>query len=174
MPLYFISKATIMSASSLLSDLLVNPKFNKQFDWSQQYPEWFVYNLDFGVTTLSTLATGLSVSQNIQIQSDASFLLTGFNGSLFNANTQSAQFGNTQAFNVTINIQDTGSGKNLSSSPVQFAHLFGQNGENAYELPVPRILSQNSTIVITLTNNTGTALTGAMVSCHGVKILNRR
>jgi len=163
-----------MGASSLLSDLLVNPKFNKQFDWTKQYPEWYIYNLDFGVTTTTPLAAGASVTQNIQVQSDASFLLTAFNGSIFNANTQLSGFGNMQALNVTVNVQDTGSGKNLSSSPVQFAHMFGQNGQNTYELPVPRILSQNSTIVITITNNSGGALTGLMVSCHGVKILNRR
>lgn len=158
-----------MSQNNFLSALILDPRYNKQMDWKVLYPEEFFYNLDIGA-----VANGATVSGSIQIQADASFLLMCMAGTLVNANTQSASFGNTQVIDAVVNIQDTGSGKNLMSAPVQFAHLFGQNGENSYELTVPRIIQNNSTLVVTLTNNSGAAITRAGITFMGCKLLNRR
>lgn len=159
-----------MATSNILTDLLLNPKFNKQLNWTRQYPEWYVYN----VQSTDALASGATYTGSLTIQSDASFLVMSMNGTLKNANTQSSGYGSFQVIDASVNLFDSGSGKNLMSSPVQFGHLFGQNGDRTYDLPTPRFLAGNSTLTIAVTNNSGANITGIYMSFHGVKILSRK
>lgn len=152
-----------------LSHLILDQKYNPQMDWHQLYPETFVYHKTFDFTVLGNA----SISDAINIQADASFLLTELRGTILNANTVLASFGSQQVVDCTVQILDTGSGKNLFSEPVQFCELFGQAGERTFVLPTPRILKNNSTLAITVTNVNGGA--AKFSTCFmGVKLLNRR
>lgn len=157
-----------MSANSILMQTLLDPKFSPQMNWAKLYPEFFIYELDFGA-----LADGASSTLSLNIQADASFLITDIAGTIFDANTQTASQGIIQVQNAAILITDSGSGKNLMNAAVPFHHLFGQGGQNRFTLPVPRIVQNNATISVTLTNNNGAAFAGAKISFLGAKILNR-
>lgn len=152
-----------------LENLILNPKFNKQMNWEKLYPEFFTYVVD----SPTSLASGASQTVNLQVQADASFYLTTMMGTLFTANTQSASFGTQQIVNATIQMFDSGAGKNLFSAPVQFSHLFGQGGFDPFELPGGRLIQNNSSLSFTITNNSGAAITEWHISLIGCKLLNR-
>lgn len=107
--------------------------------------DFFIYEVDF-----SGLAAGASQTSSFTIQQEADFMLTKIN---MNANIAAAAY--TQSATpvplVTIMINDTGSGRNLMSSAVPLANIFGSAGL-PFILPRQRLFVASSVVNITLTN----------------------
>lgn len=162
-----------MSSSNLngmLAQYLLLEKYSPQMQWGKKfYPDFFGYSFDIA----AGIAAGASASANISIASDGSFIVTDLAGTLVTANSSSASFGAIEFENVTIQITDSGSGRNFFDRPIPFNHLFGQAGGNRYQLPVPKIVQNNATLTCTLTNNGSVAVTRVYGTFFGVKTLSR-
>jgi hypothetical protein len=107
--------------------------------------EFFVYEEDF-----LALAIGTSAAGNINIQADSDFVLQKLT---YFADVAAA--GQTAATRVvplaTLQITDTGSGRNVMESAVPITSIFG-TGELPFILPTPRLFLARSTIAITVAN----------------------
>lgn len=107
--------------------------------------DFFIYEVDF-----SALASGASQTNSFTIQQEADFLLTKIT---LQADIGAA--GQTESTRViplaTIMINDTGSGRNLMSSAVPLANIFGTGGL-PFILPRQRLFVASSVVNITLTN----------------------
>jgi hypothetical protein len=106
---------------------------------------WYVFN--FG-----TLASGVSKGANVQIQADSDFewSKTTFYAVLTGAGEPVAQ---TEAVGISINIVDTGTGRNLMYAPVALTTLAG-NGQLPFIIPQPRIFKANAVCQMTAANFT--------------------
>lgn len=107
--------------------------------------DFFVYEVDF-----SALASGMSQTSSFTIQQEADFLLTKIN---MTPDIAAAAYTQSTAPIplVTIMVNDTGSGRNLMSSAVPLANLFGNAGL-PFILPRQRLFVASSVVNITLTN----------------------
>lgn len=107
--------------------------------------DFFIYEVDF-----SALASGVSQTNSFTIQQEADFLLTKIT-----LQADIAAAGQTESTRViplaTIMINDTGSGRNLMSSAVPLANIFGTGGL-PFILPRQRLFVASSVVNITLTN----------------------
>lgn len=107
--------------------------------------DFFIYEVDF-----SALASGASQTNSFTIQQEADFLLTKIT-----LQADIAAAGQTESTRViplaTIMINDTGSGRNLMSSAVPLANIFGTGGL-PFILPRQRLFVASSVVNITLTN----------------------
>lgn len=125
---------------------------------------------DFTIYTLATedLAPSAISNDAVNIQADSDFVLTQI--------TVSADLaGATQQVStkpiplVRVQITDTGSGRNLFDGSVDVGAL-SANFSDAYELPVPRRFSANSTIRVSFTNySTSETYTNLRIYLHGYK-----
>ena len=107
--------------------------------------DFFVYETDF-----SALAAGTSQTSNFTIQQEADFWLSKI--TLTADIAAGAQTDSTRVIPLaTILINDTGSGRNLMSSAVPLASIFGTGGL-PFILPRQRIFVASSVVNITLTN----------------------
>ena len=97
--------------------------------------DFFVYELDMTVS-LAALAT---TTLNFTIQADSDFLWT------------KGTFIQTGTGVPAIIIQDTGSGRNLSTQAVPVANFFG-TGQLPFILPRQRIFVARATVNVTVTN----------------------
>lgn len=111
----------------------------------QYWEDFFVYD-----ATFAALASLTSSQQNIQIQADSSFKWTA---AAFYADIAAAAFtASAQPIpNVTIQILDTGSGRQLFQDPIPVPSVFG-SGQLPFILPVPRIFKARSAIQLTAAN----------------------
>lgn len=107
--------------------------------------DFFIYEVDF-----SALASGASQTNSFTIQQEADFLLTKIT-----LQADIAAAGQTESTRViplaTIMVNDTGSGRNLMSSAVPLANIFGTGGL-PFILPRQRLFVASSVVNITLTN----------------------
>jgi hypothetical protein len=116
------------------------------------------YIEDFFVYEANTLglAAGLAPAAvypvNINIQADSDFKLVKLTQF---ANNHAAVTNLTESTRplplVTIQMVDTGSGRNLFSGPVPIPGLFG-DGRIPFILPIIRIFKASATITVTFTN----------------------
>jgi hypothetical protein len=107
--------------------------------------DFFTYEVDF-----SALLAGSSQTQSFTIQADADFLLSklAYSANIANAAYEDA----TRPIpNVSVLIQDTGSGRNLMNLAVPLASIFG-TGQLPFILPRQRIFLANATVNVTLNN----------------------
>lgn len=112
---------------------------------TQLTSDFFIYELD-----VASIANGASQNVNITIQADSDFCLVklGITADIAGA----AQTSSTQIVPLcTINIVDTGSGRQIFSAPVAIPSLFG-NGQLPFILPVPRLFKARSNIAVALAN----------------------
>ena len=112
---------------------------------SQFTEDYFQYTIDF-----AALNSGTSQNDSIQIQADSEFkwLKSTYHADIANA----AFVANTRPIpNVTIQIVDTGSGRQLIDQPTPIANIFG-TGELPFILPIPRIFKARSSMAITVAN----------------------
>jgi len=122
----------------------------------------FTYELDF-----AALAPAGVANAQITFQNDADFVIL--------AQTYYASAGNTiQAAtfpvpNMSILLNDSGSGKNLSSLAVPVPSWFG-TGQFPFVLPAPYLWAKKSVMNATLTNNDGASTYTLKLSFHGVKL----
>ena len=115
---------------------------NIEQQWTEDY---FVY--DIGPTIVSA---GSQVQSTIQIQADSIFLwercsyYATIADAAFTAETQPVP-------NVSIQVVDSGSGRQLFQNPQPIPSLFG-TGTLPFVLPTPRYFKPNSLVQIQLAN----------------------
>jgi hypothetical protein len=133
----------------------------------RQLRDFFVYDIDF-----AALAPGASANGQIQIQADADFelqKLTQFSdlaGALETEATRVLPL-------VTIQITDTGTGRQMFNAPVPIPALFG-DGRIPFILPTTKLFSRNASVAFVLANyadadtyNIRLQLIGAKIFTYG-------
>ena len=128
------------------------------------FKDFFIYQEDFSNVQASTAQTG-----NIQIQADSDFALqkltmfADINGAAVTADSRVLPL-------VTIQITDSGSGRNLIETPAPIPNFFG-NGELPFILPTPKIFEARATVTINIANySAGTDYGSIRLSFIGYKI----
>lgn len=106
----------------------------------------------------------------IDIEADSSFvwLKTTY---LVNNNVGDLTQETVPVPDLTVQITDTGSGRNLQQAPVQIETMAG-TGRLPFILPIPRTFKPKSTIQVTMTNdqpNGGDTYNGISLVMHGYK-----
>lgn len=125
--------------------------------------DYFVYQLDF-----TGLAGGTTGNGSIQVQADSDFkwIKATHESNIANA----VQTDSTRVIPlVTINLTDTGSGRQLMSAPVPIENIYG-TGLLPFLLPVPRIFRARSTISVTVSNFTAATTYNIRLSFIGTKL----
>lgn len=95
----------------------------------------------------TALAIGASVNTSIQIEADSEFILQKLSFQCVNGATNAA----VAAPNLTVQITDTGSGRQLMQTPIPVVSFFG-TGQLPFILPNPKLFMRNSTIQIAFTS----------------------
>lgn len=145
----------------------LGPVFNPRQNTNQGVSDYFWY-----ATTPAAISTVAPNAQSlIQLDADSQF---AWLATSYQANIAAAAL--TEATNViplvTVNIQDGGSGKYLSSAPLPLAAIAG-DGKRPYRLIGPRIFQPSATVNFNWVNAVaaGTSYTITLVF-HGVKLYN--
>jgi len=127
--------------------------------------DWFIYEADF-----SALAPAAVATQTINIEADSNFL---WQQGVMVADIADAAFTvQSQPLpNIAINIQDTGSGRNLMSSAVPAQNFFGTSRE-PFMLMNPRWFRANTTFKVTCTNYDAAVTYNLRLSFIGTKFFN--
>lgn len=121
--------------------------------------DYFVYN-----TTFLSLLTGVTQTNLVQIQSDSDFVLTYLSASMLTTATQVAQ----TFMSATVQIQDTGTGKNFFNQ-VSLAGLIFGTGGYPFLLPSPRVIAPNTNVKFDVTNLLATTC-DMYISMQGARI----
>lgn len=125
--------------------------------------DYFAYGTDFVGAT--QIGAGATVTNPINIQNDSAFCI--LSAVLVETATDNLTFLAQRP--LMVNLQDSGSGRNLSSTPVHADNWFG-----TAELPkywdVPKILGPNSTFNVTVQNLDPVNARIVRVTFHGFKI----
>ncbi|MDE2019680.1 MAG: hypothetical protein KGJ13_05045 [Patescibacteria group bacterium] len=129
----------------------------------QYVEDFFIYEID-----ASALAAGGVFNGNIQILADSDFRWTKFAGFADIAGAAQTDSGRVIPL-VTVNIVDTGSGRNLMSSAVPWGAYIG-SGTLPFILPVPRIFKARTNIAVTMTNYSAATTYNLRLSFIGSKI----
>lgn len=110
--------------------------------------DYFAYQ-----ATALTLAPGASSTDQVIIQADANFYWTKTQVASLIADDAPvlAQFGVVPA--VTVQIQDTGSSRNIFDEPIPVSAMAGQTGL-PFVLDYPRLIMRSSTLQVTFQNIT--------------------
>ena len=113
------------------------------------------------------LAAGAAANDVIQIEADSNFILQKL---AFYADIAAAAFvESTQPIpNVTIQIQDTGSGRNLMANPIPIPSIFGF-GRLPFILPNPRVFLKSSSIQVAFANFDAAVAYNIRLAFIGVK-----
>lgn len=123
-----------------------SPNFGSQAAPDYQYAEdFFVYGASFG-----TLAQGVGGVQNITIQADSDFeaIKIAVGGTLTG---NGGPFTDSQFPELSMQLVDTGSGRQLFNTPVPIQLVAGSAGLPLI-LPVPRLFKSKSVLQVTATN----------------------
>lgn len=124
--------------------------------------DWYVYNVLF-----TAIAPAGVQTQNVAIEADANFILVKLSG--FADIAAAAQTYNTRVVPlVTLQITDTGSGRNLLNGDTAWSNIVGW-GEIPYILPIRRKFKANSTIRVQATNFDAAATYNLRLSFSGIK-----
>jgi len=125
--------------------------------------DFFVYQENF-----LALASGATATGSINIQADSDFLLEEL--TFFADIAGAAQTSSSRVIPlVTVQISDTGSGRNLLESQVPIPSIFG-TGERPFILPNPKLLAANSNLSLSVTNYDAAAEYNLRCSLIGTKI----
>lgn len=129
----------------------------------KQLRDFFVYDIDF-----AAIAPGATSTGQIQIQADSDFelqKLTHF--------TDIALADETEATRVlpllALQITDTGTGRQMFSSPVPIPALFG-DGRIPFILPTTKMFSKNASVQFTVSNYSGATTYNVRLQLIGAKI----
>ncbi len=114
------------------------------------------------------LVAGAAANDIITIEADSNFVLQKLN---YIADIAAAAFtDDTRPIPlVTIQLTDTGSGRNLMSNPIPIPSLFG-TGQLPFILPNPRVFLRNSTIQVAFVNFDAAAAYNVRLAFIGYKI----
>lgn len=132
-----------------------------------QLRDFFVYDIDFLALAASGTANG-----SIQIQADADFELQKL--AHFSDIAVATQTASSRVLPlVTIQITDTGTGRQMFNAPVPIPALFG-DGQIPFILPTTKVFSKNASVSIVLSNydtanayNVRLQLIGAKIFTYG-------
>jgi N12 class adenine-specific DNA methylase len=129
--------------------------------------DYFVYTANLGSMAAAAIST-----QNVAISADALFFLTGL--TYFSDLAGAAQTDSTRVLPlITIQITDTGSGRQLFSAVTPIPNLMG-DGTHVYRLIHPRYFRPSTTIQITATNySAATTYTNTFIALIGFKIYTK-
>lgn len=144
----------------------IDPSPLREGEPRKQYQrDYFVYG-----TGSIAIAFGASANTSIQIQADSMFL---WESAAWFATVADAAFTvATQPMpNVTVQIIDTGSGRQLFSAAQPIVSLFG-DGKLPFPLPTPRYFQPNSQVQIQLANFDAAISYNIRLSLIGSKIFN--
>ena len=123
------------------------------------------YTYEAGV---DAIAVGASANDVINIEADADFILQKL--TFYADIAGAAQTSGTRIVpNVTVQITDTGSGRQLMSNPIPIPAIFG-SGELPFILPNPRLFRKNSTIQIAFTSFEAAITPDVLLCFIGYKI----
>lgn len=133
-------------------------------------PEQFIEDWWIENVTISALAQNAVANTNIQVQADSAFkliklgLVADIAGAAITESTRPVPL-------VTMQITDTGSGRNLFSAAIAMGALFG-NGPLPHILPVPRLFLPRSNIQLAFANYSGGAGTtyNLRLALEGTKV----
>jgi len=124
--------------------------------------DWYVYNFTF-----DALAPAAQQTSNVAIEADANFILVKISG--FASIADAAQTYNTRVVPlVTLQIFDTGSGRNLLNGDTAWSNIVGW-GEIPYILPIRRKWKANSNIRATAINFDAAVTYDLKLSFSGIK-----
>ena len=129
----------------------------------QYVQDWFIYEAD-----ALGLAPGITANIGIQIQADSDFKLVKLSMAADIAGAAQTE-SNMPMPNATLQILDTGSGRQLFSAPVPLNALFG-SGRLPYILPVPRIFKARTNISLTVASFEAANTNNIRMAFHGNKI----
>lgn len=101
--------------------------------------------------TFTGLTSGTSQSGNIDIQADSDFQLQKLTVSAFGELETQYTVSDEILPSVTIQITDSGSGRNLFENAIPVPNVFG-NGRLPFILPTPKIFPARSTITLNVSN----------------------
>jgi hypothetical protein len=128
--------------------------------------DFYVY--EARTTAGTPIAAGITQTDAIPIEADSNFILEKL--AYFADIAAAAQTQSTQVLPlVTIQIQDTGSGRNLMANPIPIPSIFGF-GYLPFVLPKPRIFMRNTTIQITFTNFSAATSYNVQLAFIGYKV----
>lgn len=141
----------------------VIPPEARQQQRSQFVEDFFVYNVDFLDIAPADVQQG-----NIQIQADSAFKWTAaavqadIAGTSYEAATRPIPL-------CSLQIVDTGSGRQLFFNPLPVETIFG-NGGLPFILPIPRIFMPRSNIALTLANFDAASTYNVRLQLIGCKV----
>lgn len=132
-------------------------------DVTHRRRDFFIYE-----AAVVAIATGASVNDVINIEADSDFILQKLTYSADLAGV--AQLESTRIVpNVTVQITDTGSGRQLMQNPIPIPSFFG-SGELPFILPNPRLFMRNSTLQVAFTSFEAAATPDIELAFIGYKI----
>ena len=118
------------------------------------------------------LAPAASANDTIQIEADSIFILQKL---AYHADIAAAAFTDSTrpVPNVTVQLTDTGSGRQLFNEPIPIPSIFG-TGQLPGILPNPRLFERNSTIQVAYTNFDAAATYNIRLAFVGYKLYSTR
>lgn len=147
---------------SVPQSLIVRPPhlgtYDPTYDLGTEYTaEFFAYQFP----EIGPLAAGAAIQANVQIQANVAFEMREI---VYFWNLANAAFTeSTRPIpNATIQLQDSGSGKNLFSAPVPLDSIAVNGFSRRRALIWPRIFAPNSTINATIQNFDAAVATGRL------------
>jgi hypothetical protein len=130
----------------------------------------YTYTVPFSVPgAFNALAAGATLTTALNIQADADFLILNQTFSANQLNASYASAAELTAPNVSIFMNDTGSGNALMDNPVPVAELFG-NARLPFVLPQPRRLAAKATLQVQAINNDPANGFNISLAFNGVKL----
>ncbi|MES9859177.1 MAG: hypothetical protein ABW166_21705 [Sedimenticola sp.] len=130
---------------------------------SRVIKDFYVYQEDF-----LALASGGSATGSINIQADSDFVVQKLN--YFADIAVAAQTDSSRIIPlVTVQITDSGSGRNLMEAPLPIPSMFG-TGELPFILPQPKLFLARSTITLSVTNFSASTTYNLRLSLLGYKV----
>lgn len=125
--------------------------------------DFYVYGARF-----QAVAAGIAQTSTINIEADSDFVLVKM--ALFGDLAGAVQTDSTRVIPLgTLQLLDTGSGRNLFSTPIPVDSIFG-NGQLPFVLPIPREFKAKASIQLTFTNfSAATTYTNVWASLIGYK-----
>jgi hypothetical protein len=133
---------------------------------TQMFEDFFIYNANFAALAPAAVAT-----QVINIQADSHFK---WSEATYEADIAAAAFldGTRPIPNVTVQIQDSGTGRTLFNAPIPIPSIFG-TGQLPFILPIPRVFMARSSITLTATNFDAAVTYNLRLALIGTKLFDR-
>jgi len=123
--------------------------------------DFFSYNDDY-----TPLGAGATLPQSIQIQNDSDFLIMAGVFVMTTTDNTTTFFANAP---VTVQITDSGSGRNIMNKATHINNLFGSATLPAI-WPFPKLIPAGATLTTTLVNLDGANARNVRIAYWGFKI----